>query len=99
MHDNKISLHYWDWNQDPSKLFTSKFMGTSQGEAGQPWVSSGFYNSFPIDDNYRGDDASDTDHTNPADPPLTITRDKKEGTLEGIHRKRRRQILYRWRNN
>lgn len=82
MHDKKTSLHYWDWNQDPSDLFTSRFMGNSHGEAGQPWLSAGYYNPFPIDDNYRGDDASDIDHANPADPPLTITRDKKDGTLE-----------------
>jgi hypothetical protein len=82
MADEEVSLHYWDWNQDPKDLFTPEFMGSSQGEAGQPWLSAGYYNPYPLYDNYRGLDASDIDHTNPADPPLSITRDKKEGTLK-----------------
>jgi hypothetical protein len=80
--DEKVSLHYWDWNHDPKGLFTSKFMGSSNGEAGEPWLSAGYYNPYPLNDNYRGIDASDINHINPADPPLSLTRDKKEGTLE-----------------
>src|SRR5829696_1306765 len=57
MADEKVSLHYWDWNQDPKDLFKSKFMGSSQGEAGQPWLSEGYYNPYPLNDNYRGVDA------------------------------------------
>jgi hypothetical protein len=81
MADKKVSLHYWDWNEDPKDLFIPEFMGSSQGEAGQPWLNAGYYNPYPLNDNYRAEDASDIDHTNPADPPLSIRRDKKEGTL------------------
>jgi hypothetical protein len=44
--DNEISLHYWDWTQDPRRcpdrkggfinLFTEKFMGNANGDAGPP---------------------------------------------------------------
>jgi hypothetical protein len=57
-------------------------MGSSQDEAGQPWLSAGYYNPYPLNDNYRGVDASDIDHINPADPPLSLTRDKEKGTLK-----------------
>ncbi|HYY86744.1 MAG TPA: tyrosinase family protein [Nitrososphaeraceae archaeon] len=80
--DKKTSLHYWDWNEDPNDIFNSEFMGMSHGEAGEPWLSAGFYNPYPVNDQYRGVDASDIDHINPADPPLTLTREKKKGTLQ-----------------
>src|SRR5262245_52673008 len=40
--DPELSLHYWDWTTDPRdtngiNLFTSDFMGNSQGEAGEPF--------------------------------------------------------------
>ncbi|MFK7786445.1 MAG: tyrosinase family protein [Crocinitomicaceae bacterium] len=48
--DPQLSLHYWDWTQDPRaaddgsggtvNLFTSDFMGSSSGDAGDPF--SGF---------------------------------------------------------
>jgi hypothetical protein len=80
--NEKVSLHYWDWNKDPNDLFTSKFMGSPKGEVGEPWLSAGFYNPYTKNDHYRGAGDHDIDHNNPADPPITLTREKKEGTLE-----------------
>jgi hypothetical protein len=87
-----VSLHYWDWNEDPAEttdedgkalnLFTPSFMGSGTGEAEEPWLSAGFYNPSPTGENYRGTDAFDLEHSNPADPPLTLTRDKQDGTLK-----------------
>ena len=87
-----ISLPYWDWNEDPTdtkdndgktlNLFTEKFMGSSSGEAEEPWLSAGFYNPTPIGEDYRGIEAFDTEHINPADPPITLTRNKQNGTLK-----------------
>ena len=82
-----MSLHYWDWNEDPSNLFSSEFMGNSNGEADEPWLSANFYNPYPKNEYYRGLHAFDNDHTNPADPPISLTREKKEGTFKGIHDK------------
>jgi hypothetical protein len=85
--DPKISLHYWDWNTDPSRiedgnggfinLFTSEFMGSDNGSAGEPWLSAFFYN--PQANPYRGDFAFDLSHSNPFDPPRTLTRKKMDG--------------------
>lgn len=69
-----LSLHYWDWTQDPRdpfgdgrvNLFTGDFMGSATGEAGDPWRRAGFYD--PAATNHR--DATG----NPADPPQHITR-------------------------
>ncbi|MDF3142080.1 MULTISPECIES: tyrosinase family protein [unclassified Streptomyces] len=69
--DPRLSLHYWDWTTDPSPLFTPSVMGSKSGEAGEPWLSAGFYN--PTADPYRGD-AFDPEHANPFDPPRSITR-------------------------
>jgi hypothetical protein len=56
--DPQLSLHYWDWTQDPQNapdgqggfvnLFTTgvtgnAFMGSANGQAGDPWHSAGFY--------------------------------------------------------
>src|SRR5215471_9494510 len=57
--DPELSLHYWDWTQDPTNapdsaggfvnLFTPDFMGNAFGpgnseiEIGEPWQSAGFY--------------------------------------------------------
>lgn len=76
--DSRLSLHYWDWTRDASPLFTSSFMGSSSGDAGDPWLSAGFY--VPGADPYRGD-AFDAAHNNPADPPRTLTRGYSGGTL------------------
>ncbi len=38
--DPDLSLHYWDWTTDPragTNLFTSDFMGSSNGNAGNPF--------------------------------------------------------------
>ena len=59
--DNSLSLHYWDWNDDPTaikldngetlNLFTEDFMGQAHGLAGDPWLKNGFYNPNPEGDN------------------------------------------------
>jgi hypothetical protein len=89
--DSNVSLHYWDWNEDPENtldwegnklnLFTKEFMGNARGPANEPWLSAGFYNPYPIG-NYRGLDPFDTEHSNPADVPIAITREKIKGTLQ-----------------
>jgi hypothetical protein len=45
-YDKRVSLHYWNWKYDPTSiplddgenlnLFTNKFMGNSDGDAGEP---------------------------------------------------------------
>ena len=60
----ELSLHYWDWNFDPSNipdgtghsinLFNSDFMGNAEGSinggsAGEPLLSAGFYLLNPND--------------------------------------------------
>jgi hypothetical protein len=85
-----VSLHYWDWNEDPSNtldidsqkldLFSKDFMGNSKGFAEEPWKSQGFYNN-DLEKNYRSIYSFDSEHSNPADPPLEIKRDKQDGTL------------------
>jgi hypothetical protein len=77
--DPRLSLHYWDWTRDASPLFTSSFMGSGSGDAGDPWLSAGFY--APGADPYRGDDAFDLTHNIPADPPRTLARNYSGGTF------------------
>src|SRR5829696_9113771 len=61
--DPMLSLHYWDWRTDPRSLFTSDFMGSPTGAAGEPLLSAGFYNPNAAPNRVR-------DLTgNPADPP------------------------------
>ena len=96
MADSSVALHYWDWNEDPENtidlegntldLFTKDFMGNSRGSAKEPWLSAGFYDPY-LDDNYRGLDPFDTEHSNPADPPIALTREKVKGTLEEYMKK------------
>ena len=73
-----LSLHYWDWTEDPASLFTNTIMGSASGDAGEPWFSQGFYIRVPPpppnENNYRGLSAFDITHNNPAYPPLTLTR-------------------------
>src|ERR1035438_5110613 len=60
----QLSLHYWDWNLDPSNmpdgeggtinLFDSDFMGNAdgtvnEGSVGQPLLGAGFYLQNPSD--------------------------------------------------
>ena len=74
----QLSMHYWDWTEDPTVLFTHDFMGNANGEAGEPWQANtapfrpdGFY--VPGADPFRGGEF-DPVHNNPNDPPLTLTR-------------------------
>lgn len=54
----QLSLHYWDFKEDPRNirngnigggitgtvnLFDANFMGSSSGSAGNPWLAAGFY--------------------------------------------------------
>jgi hypothetical protein len=74
--DPQLSLHYWDWNTDPVGLFTSDFMGSAQGAAGEPWLGAGFYdpNATP----FRSDNAFDPNN-HPFDPPRTLERNVLAG--------------------
>ena len=78
----QLSLHYWDWNLDPSNmpdgqggtinLFDANFMGNADanvngGDVGEPLLSGGFYD--PTAANYR-DNVSPVplNRPNPNDP-------------------------------
>jgi hypothetical protein len=84
--DPQLSLHYWDWTQDPTNapdgqgghvnLFTADFMGNAHGQAGDPWLTAGFYD--PNANPFRSDNEFDPNN-NPADPPQDITRDVQPG--------------------
>src|SRR3954463_4265323 len=84
--DPLVSLHYWDWNTDPShidvekdnfiNLFTKDFMGSDNGPAGEPWLSARFYD--PKANPYRGDHSFDLAHNNPFYPPRILTREKTD---------------------
>ncbi|KAH0558735.1 hypothetical protein GP486_004621 [Trichoglossum hirsutum] len=84
----QLSLHYWDFKQDPRgiqngntgggtrgtvKLFDPNFMGSDHGDIGEPWLSAGFY-----DPEAGTSDHPDRDSTalggGPADPPKEVTR-------------------------
>lgn len=69
--DPLLSLHYWDWNTDPTPLFTSDFMGSAHGDAGQPWLAAGLYN--PAANPFRSNNEFDPNN-NPFDPPRNLTR-------------------------
>ena len=75
--DPALSLHYWDWTQDPTNtpdgqggfvnLFSPDFMGTANGAMGPPFGAVGLF--------YGAAAGQDRDSTNnPADPPLTVVR-------------------------
>jgi hypothetical protein len=70
--DPELSLHYWDWTTDPGWMFTNQFMGSPSGDAGDPWLSAGFYDPNPTHQN------RDTTG-NPADPPQHVTRSVRAG--------------------
>jgi hypothetical protein len=84
--DPQLSLHYWDWTQDPTNapdgsggsvdLFTPDFMGSAHGQAGEPWLSAGFYD--PAADPYRSDSGFDPSN-NPVDPPRNLDREVQPG--------------------
>jgi len=87
--DPELSLHYWDWTEDPQaltdgngnplNLFTSDFMGNAAGpsgaliEIGDPWKTAGFYGGPGP---YRDDTG------NPADPPQLVQR--QVGAITGL---------------
>lgn len=73
-----LSLHYWNWTENASFLFTPDFMGNASGDAGEPWLSAHFY--VPGADPYRGG-PFDTTHNNPVDPPRELTRAYAGGTF------------------
>ncbi|KAJ5462121.1 common central of tyrosinase domain-containing protein [Penicillium desertorum] len=82
----QLSLHYWDFKEDPRSipsgnlgggatgpvnLFDPNFMGSPRGEIGEPWLSAGFYDPQAGTPGHPNDrDAS----LNPADPPKSVTR-------------------------
>jgi hypothetical protein len=69
-----LSLHYWDWRQDPRSidgldLFTPDFMGyggSTPAEIGQPWRAAGFYDP--------GADPDRDSSLNPAHAPRFVMR-------------------------
>ncbi len=82
----QLSLHYWDFREDPRNipngntgggatgfvsLFDANFMGSSSGSAGDPWLAAGFYDPQAGTAGHPADrDATD----NPVDPPNNIPR-------------------------
>jgi len=64
----ELSLHYWDWNLDPSNmhdekgkpvnLFDSNFMGKANGLVGEPLKSAGFYVDHPANEQQYRDERS-----------------------------------------
>jgi hypothetical protein len=81
-YDDRLRLHYWDWTTDPREtpdksgkpinLFREEFMGSAEGDAGEPWLRNRFYVPDAIP--YRGDDSFDLAYSNPFDPPRTLQR-------------------------
>ena len=76
--DPSVSLYYWDWTTDPTWIFTSDFMGGAHGEAGDPWLTAGFYN--PNTNACRSDNEFDRNN-NPADPPCSLRRNVQASRL------------------
>lgn len=86
--DPQLSLHYWDWNQDISPLFP--LFGNMNGEAGEPWLSAGFYDPNAPNDAWRDENTHGNPftptwtgsyelHANPADPPKNRARSVQPG--------------------
>jgi hypothetical protein len=82
----QLSLHYWDFKEDPRSipngnlgggstgpvnLFDPNFMGSPQDEIGEPWISAGFYDPQA---GTPGHPKDRDDSSNPADPPKSVTR-------------------------
>ena len=73
-------------------------MGNSQGDAGEPWLSAGFYDPYPNGNTYRGIESASIrgDHDNPADPSHSPDKTKKERYPKRFHHQRETsQILLR----
>jgi hypothetical protein len=69
--DPQLSLHYWDWTQDPRtlNLFTPDFMGyggPTDQSIGEPWLSARYY--------VPGASPAREDTGNPADSPRDVFR-------------------------
>jgi hypothetical protein len=82
----QLSLHYWDFRDDPRNipngnigggatgqvnLFDSNFMGSSSGSAGDPWLAAGFYDPQA---GTAGHPPNRNATDNPVDPPPDIPR-------------------------
>jgi hypothetical protein len=78
--DPALSMHYWDWTEDPNFMFTSDFMGSPQGQAGAPWLQPGLYDPTAQAQGrpFRSDDEFDATN-NPFDPPLNMLRTVQTG--------------------
>jgi hypothetical protein len=82
----QLSLHYWDFRDDPRNipngnigggatgfvsLFDSNFMGSSSGSSGDPWLTAGFYDPQA---GTAGHPDNRNSTGNPVDPPPDIPR-------------------------
>jgi hypothetical protein len=91
--DPQLSLHYWDWNDDPTNapdgqggvvnLFTPDFMGNANDPATGGVTDAGgpwLAADFynPHADPFRSDSEFDPAN-NPVDPPRTLKRHKRQG--------------------
>lgn len=98
-----ISLHYWDWNENPWEietdnnellnLFDERFMGNGQGLVVNPWLQAGFYDPTIQDDRFRGG-RDDKEHQNPFDPPKEIVRTVPHETLRSFVEKNNDLYFY-----
>lgn len=88
--DPQLSLHYWDWTTSPKPLFTKEFMGSASDDAGEPWLSAGFY--VPDAKDFRSDEEFD-ENNNPFDPPRTLTRDVHDSDSNLISPERNTEII------
>ena len=86
----QLSLHYWDWTQDPRNipganlgggttgnlnLFSPDFMGYGGSSSDVIGAPWAGYGFYvPGAANYRSTDPFDSVHNNPADPPREVTR-------------------------
>lgn len=85
--DPELSLHYWDWTQDPRRLpdgkggfinlFTADFFGNPNVDTGEPWQANAAPWRpdgiyVPDADPYRSDIENDPAHDNPFDPPRHV---------------------------
>src|SRR6185503_1325945 len=77
--DPRLSLHYWNFNQDPAPLFDPSFMGSGSGAAGNPWLDAGFYDPDAGSAGHPED--RDAVGGTPADPPTDISRSLSSGAL------------------
>jgi hypothetical protein len=88
----QLSLHYWDFKEDPRNipngnigggmtgtvnLFDVNFMGSSSGSAGDPWLAAEFYDPQAGTPGHLPN-REDTD--NPFDPPPDIPRTRAPAT-------------------